>query len=162
MASLQAFLAESSRCRLRGPACAVSIHVCVEYFFVLDGSLFVFRLVSLLSPHLSSNRCLRSAGVTSFGITGPSRGLLQLLSWRWQTTSPLPHRNRGRNIAPTATLRPPSHTALATKGDHCGLTARKARRLLNAPRPAIGHRQQPQMCLLRHDRSFGSAVDDFP
>ena len=132
-----------------------------EYFFVLDGSLFVFRSVSLLKSHLSSCCCLRSARPTSGGITRrarSSRVLLQLLSCL-QTTSPLPHCNRGRNIA---TLRHPLHTALANTGDHCGQTAQQARCLFNAPRPTIGHRQQPQMCLLRHDRSFGSAVDDFP
>ena len=132
-----------------------------EYFFVLDGSLFVFRSVSLLKSHLSSCCCLRSAVLTSGRHHPPGPlipGLLQLLSCL-QTTSPLPHRNRGRNIA---TLRHPLHTALANTGDHCGQTAQQARCLFNAPRPTIGHRQQPQMCLLRHDRSFGSAVDDFP
>jgi hypothetical protein len=38
----------------------------------------------------------------------------------------------------------------------------QARCLFNAPQPSTGPRQHPQMCLLRHERSFGFGVDDFP
>ena len=99
--------------------------------------------------------------VTSAPERPPSRAFFhQLLE---QTTSPLPHRMRGRNIAPVATTLLPPHTALADTGDtaDCHIH-RHAAAFERAQLPPIGPRQQPLMSLLRHDRSFGSGVDDFP